>query len=195
MFYQRPRILNLLHAIHLAKPCSQTIECELAVLARHASGRRVALEIGTFQGVSAVRIVRALAPGGLLYCVDPWPETAGRSNPCWSITVRHFKRSKVEAAIKIIRDFSLNAREKIPALLDFAFIDGEHSRAGIEMDWSIVAPRMEPGGILCLHDAVTPVSEPWRVFGSTRFFAEVVSKDSAFELIETVHSLVVLRKR
>lgn len=195
MFDRRPRILNLLHALHLAQPCSQTIESELLALASHAKGKRVALEIGTFQGVSAVRIVRALAHGGLLYCVDPWPETDGKPNSCWSITERHFKRSKVGNAVRIIREFSTNAQELIPADLDFAFIDGDHSRAGIETDWRIVAPRIQSGGILCLHDAITPPSEPYRVLGSTQFFSEVASKDPAFELVETVHSLAVLRKR
>ena len=195
MIERRPRILNLLHALRLAKPCTQTIESELLALARHAKGKHVALEIGTFQGVSAVHIVRALAPGGLLYCVDPWPETDGKPNSCWSITERHFKRSKVGNAVRIIRDFSSNAQELIPAALDFAFIDGDHSREGIETDWRIVAPRIQPGGVLCLHDAITPPSEPHRVLGSTLFFAEVVSKDPAFELVETVHSLAVLRKR
>lgn len=195
MIERRPRILNLLHALRLAKPCTQTIECELLALARHAKGRRVALEIGTFQGVSAVHIVRALAHGGLLYCVDPWPETDGKPNSCWSITERHFKRSNVGNAIRIVREFSTNAQELIPAALDFAFIDGDHSREGIETDWRIVAPRIQSGGILCLHDAITPPSEPHRVLGSTQFFTEVASKDSAFELMETVHSLAVLRKR
>lgn len=194
-FDRRPRIINLLHALHLAKPFTQTIESEMLALARHAKGKHVALEIGTFQGASAVRIVSALAPGGLLYCIDPWLETDGKVNACWSITKRHFKRSNVGDAVRIIRDFSSNAQELIPTALDFAFIDGDHSWEGIETDWRIVAPRIQSGGILCFHDAVTPASEPWRVLGSTQFFAEVISKDTNFHLVETVHSLAVLQRR
>lgn len=195
MFLQRPRIANWLHALHLGKPHSQTIDIELEALNRHAQGKMTALEIGTFQGVSAVHIVRGMAPQGVLYCIDPWPEDDGKPNPCWSITERHFKRSKIWDRVKILRDFSSQVQSKIPDQLDFAFIDGDHSWEGIETDWAIVAPKIKSGGILCLHDSVTPEPEPWRVLGSTRFYAEVISKDPSFEVVEIVYSLAVLRKK
>lgn len=192
---RRPQLINLLHALHLIKPHTGTIESELAVLERHAEGRQKALEIGTYQGVSAVRIARALAPGGRLYCIDPWSELNGMLGPCWSIAMRHFKRSQIEAHFVILRDYSVNVQALLPVDFDFVFIDGDHTWEGIETDWRIVAPRIQQNGILCLHDAVTPASESWRVMGSTRFFAEVIAHDPAFEVIETVHSLVVLRKK
>lgn len=195
MLTRRPRLRNLLHALHLSKPCTQTIEVELAALARHAAGKRIALEIGTFEGVSAVRIAKALASDGCLYCVDPWPSAPGKANPSYCIAQRSFHRAGVEDRLKILRDYCANVEASLPASVDFAFIDGDHSWEGIETDWRIVAPRVRPGGILCLHDSIVPPSELWREFGSSRFFAEVISKDPGFELIETVHSLAVLRKR
>ncbi len=192
---QRPRLKNLLHICYLAKPASKTIEVELAALARHAAGKRSALEIGTHEAVSAVRIVRALASEGVLHCVDPWIEIGGKPNPCLRIALRHMRRSKVFSRVRIHRDFAANVRDVIPAELDFAFIDGDHSRKGIETDWAIVAPRIQLGGIVCLHDSVTPASEPWRVLDSVKYFAEVIAKDPRFEHLATVHSLAVLRRR
>ena len=192
---RRPRLINLLHTLNLAQPDTGTIESELAALERYAADKRVALEIGTYQGVSAARIAGVLADGGKLFCIDPWIELEGKTNPCWSIAMRHFKRLMLESRMVILRDFSMNVQEALPEKLDFSFIDGDHSWAGLETDWKIVSPRIETGGILCLHDVFTPAAEPWRAPESCRFFAKVIALDQSFELIETVHSMAVLRKR
>lgn len=83
---------------------------------------------------------------------------------------------------------------EIPGSLDFAFVDGDHSWAGIETDWRLVAERMRPGGRVCLHDCVIPAAEPWRNPESVRFFSQIIAPDRRFDLIEVVHSMVVLRK-
>jgi predicted O-methyltransferase YrrM len=153
-----------------------------------------ALEIGTYQGVSAARIASVLAETGLLFCVDPWPETNGQPNPCWQICNRHLQRIGVQGRIRIVRGFSGQVEKQIPYNLDFAFIDGDHSWNGIATDWRIVAPRIKSGGVICLHDTVVPVDEPWRTLDSVRFYQEIISKDDNFILLEAVHSLSVLKK-
>ena len=195
MLLQRPRLRNWLHILYLANPNSGTYEVELAALVRYASGKRSALEIGTFEAVSTVRIVQAMAPAGVLHCVDPWLEIGGKPNPCWRIAQRHLRRSDVLSRVRIHRDVAANVRDAIPTELDFAFIDGDHSRKGIETDWAIVAPRIQPGGIVCLHDSVTPASEPWRMLDSVKYFAEVIAKDPRFEQLAIVHSLAILQRR
>ncbi len=192
---RRPRMLNLLHALRLAMPHTGTIESELAVIEKMAAGKKTALEIGTYQGMSAVRIARALAPGGRLYCVDPWPDIDGKPNPCLAIATRHFKRMGVTDKLEIIRDYAANSVGRLPEQLDFAFIDGDHSREAIQTDWGIVAPRIMRGGIVCLHDVIVPESEPNRVFGSVAFFEEVINLDQTFEIVEKVHSLVAIRRK
>src|SRR5207245_10371424 len=85
-----------------------------------------ALEIGTHQGVSAARIAGALAPDGILYCVDPWPVTEKRgTNPCWSICQRHLRHSGAENRIRILRGSSRAMASQVPEQLDFAFVDGD----------------------------------------------------------------------
>ena len=95
--------------------------------------------------------------------------------------MRHLRRSGVIAKVMIHRDMSANVSASLPPDLEFAFIDGDHSRMGIETDWSIVAPRIRTGGIVCLHDSVTPASEPWRVLDSMKYFSEVITNDPRFE--------------
>ena len=131
----------------------------------------------------------------MLHCVDPWFDLRGRANPSRLIALRHLRRSSMIDRCTIHRDLSTNAQGALPAELDFAFIDGDHSWAGVETDWRIVAPRIMRGSCVCLHDSLTPATEPWRKLDSQRFFSEVIALDPAFELVESVHSLVVLRKR
>jgi predicted O-methyltransferase YrrM len=196
LFLRRPRVLNVLHWANLVDAMSQTIPAELNALERHAAGARQAVEIGTYQGVSATRIAGALAVGGLLYCVDPWPETEGReANPCWSICQRHFRRSGVADRIRILRGYSAQMAGQIPDQLDFAFVDGDHSWEGIKTDWAIVSEKILPGGVVCLHDSLTPMGEKWRQVDSCVYFEDVIQNDVRFSVIEVVHSLAVLRKR
>ena len=195
LFFRRPRVLNLLHWANFVNATSQTIPAELDALERHAAGARQALEIGTYQGVSAARIAGALAPGGLLYCVDPWPETKKRpNNPCWSICQRHLRRSGVNGRIRILRGYSREIASQMPNQLDFAFIDGDHSWEGIKTDWTLVSEKVHPGGVVCLHDSFTPAGEDWRHPDSCVYFEKVIQHDARFSVIEVVHSLAVLRK-
>ena len=194
-FFRRPRILNQLHRAHLVHATSQTNAEELAALERHAAGATRALEIGTYQGVSAVHIVTAMAADGVLFCIDPWPEVAGRPNPCWLICERHLRRSGATERIRVIRGFSGEVLDLIPARFDFAFIDGDHSWDGLQTDWGIVSQRLSSGGIVCLHDTIIPDAEPWRKLDSMKFYQEVICKDVSFETVETVYSMTILRKR
>jgi predicted O-methyltransferase YrrM len=194
VFFRRPRILNLLHKWRLVGATSQTNEAELAALAHHASGLRIAVEIGTYQGVSAAKIAAALSPEGVLFCVDPWPEANGRANPGFEICKRHFFRTSAHNRIRVIRGFSGDVADQLPTQIEFAFIDGDHSWSGIETDWNLVASRLVTGGIVCLHDTAVPESELWRQLDSTRFYEERIAPDTAFETVETVHSMRVVRK-
>jgi predicted O-methyltransferase YrrM len=195
LFWQRPRILNVLHSIGLANATSQTNERELATIARYAAHARVAVEIGTYQGVSAAWIARSLAPEGLLYCVDPWLGTGQGEDPNFEICQRHLKRGKVMDRIRILRGFSKDVAVSLPERIEFAFIDGDHSWSGIETDWALLSPRIVPGGTICLHDTAIPESEPWRKFDSVRFYDEKIAVDSRFDAVERVHSLRVVRRR
>ena len=193
-FARRPRILDLLHAAHLVRPYSQTVEVELAALQRHAGGRRRALEIGTFQGVSAERILRGMAADGVVYCVDPWLEANGRPNPCLRICERHFRRTRAAARIRILRGESHEVAHLMPDEVDFAFIDGDHSYEGLQTDWATVSPRVAPGGIVCLHDTVVPPGQPERKLPSVTYYADVISRDPRYALVEVVESMSVLRR-
>jgi predicted O-methyltransferase YrrM len=194
LLQSRPRVLNLLHAMGMASPATQTIGIELNCLARHARGRRVALEIGTFQGVSARVIAQALDPAGKLYCVDPWDPVGQRENEVFTIAKRHFRRSGLQERFVLLQGTSATMAGRLPESMDFAFIDGDHSYKGLETDWAIVAPRIVAGGVVCLHDTTVPPAEPDRTHGSVRYFEEAIRTDVRFRHVETIHSLNVMQR-
>lgn len=195
LFSGHPRILNVLHGAHLVGATSETNEEELAALSRHCRNAKVALEIGSSQGVSAAVIARSIRADGRLFCVDPWPGGTEGRDPIFEIFKRHIKRTKTASKIRILRHFSAKVVDRLPAEFDFAFIDGDHTWTGIETDWAIVSRRMRDGGLVCLHDTAVPAEEPWRNIDSCRFYEAVIQSNPEFELLETVYSMRVLRKR
>lgn len=191
---RRPRILNVLHALRLYRAYSQTLVSELECIRNHASGRKMALEIGTHMGVSAAVIARALADDGKLVCVDPWESKPGKEHPCFSICLRELQRQGVLAKVEFLKGFSHEAEAQMPKECDFVFVDGDHSYQGLETDWGITLRRLKPGGIVCFHDTTVPPGETQRDFGSVRYFNEVIQPHTDFEWIDGCYSLNVLRR-
>ena len=191
----RPRLLNPLHALGLINAFSQTNAMELDCLGRYAAGHECALEIGTFMGVSARVITRALAPGAKLYCIDPWEIHHGKENPCWTICKRELRRHGLLSRVVFLQGLSHEMEAAMSDSFDFIFIDGDHSYEGLKRDWGIVLRHLAPGGILCLHDTTIPEAEPHRNFGTVTFFEEVIRLHPEFEWLECCYSLNVLRRR
>jgi predicted O-methyltransferase YrrM len=195
ILYRRPRLLKPLHALRLSKAHTQTNAEELETLERYASGHRVALEIGTYMGVSASIISRALIPDGQLYCVDPWEIHHGRENPCWTICKRELQRNGNASRVTFLQGLSHEMESVMPASFDFIFVDGDHAYEGLERDWGIVMRRLQPGGIVCLHDTSVPEAEPYRQFGAVEFFDRVIRHHTEFEWLERCYSMNVLKRR
>lgn len=184
-----PRILKFLHSFWLVEAGSQTYPDELNTLAKYAKGVRLALEIGSDQGVSAAIIAASIDKTGLLYCVDPWPKRRNATNPCKAIFERHTRRTGTRERIKVLAGTSRVVEADIPNELEFIFIDGDHSRDGIAFDWNLAKQKLNEGGVICLHDVYVPESEPWRRPDSVNYL-----RDREFILVEKIHSLAVLRR-
>lgn len=189
-----PGLRNLLHLIGAAGAHSLTSPDELDCLRRHAAGRSLALEIGTHMGVSAVAIAGALSPEGRLLCVDPWHAPTGKTNSCFAICRRELRRRGLAPRVTFLQGTSQEVEDRIPAGLDFVFVDGDHSYAGLRTDWRIVEHRLAVGGIVCLHDTSVPEAQPERRYGAAEFYESVIRRSVAFEWVERCHSMNVLRR-
>ena len=112
----------------------------LTLLARLVAPR-LAVEVGTFTGTSAVAVARGLAPGGKLVCCDVSEE--------WTaIAQKHWAAAGLDDRIELVL---APAAETLAALppeppIDFAFIDAD--KAGYVGYYEAIVPRLRPGGLL-----------------------------------------------
>jgi predicted O-methyltransferase YrrM len=190
---RRPRIINVLHALRLASAQTGTTVVELSCLGRYARDRRVAVEIGTHMGVSAKIIAENLPEGGILYCVDPWAARPSFENPSFKICARELKRAGLAGKVRFVRGRSESTSTLLPDNADFIFVDGDHSRRGIETDWDIVRRHLVVGGLACFHDTWPRPGESWQL-DSVAYFRETIARDSDFAYVERCETLNVLRR-
>lgn len=186
----------LAHALRIAPAETQTSPAERTLLADVARGRRRGVEIGVYEGVNTRMIAQAMAPEGRLYGVDPF--FTGRLGICWSewIARREIRRTRRAAHVELVRMLSHEASHTISGDFDLLFIDGDHSLQGITTDWHDWSGRIEPGGVVALHDVLlTDAVGGGRRLGSHEYFESTISKDDRFEQIAAADSMVVLRRR
>lgn len=185
---RRPRIFNVLHKLRLIAPQTQTHPAERAVLRKYINKCVAAVEVGTYMGVTAAELASELPQGGMLYCVDPYLN----DDPYQRVAQRHFERRKVTSRIQILAATSTQAASALPAEVDFFFIDGDHSRKGLEADWGVVLQLLKKNGVAAFHDT-SPVQEKDRnSVEAIAFFDEVIKPDPRFKLVETCMSTNIL---
>ena len=187
----RPRLFNLLHCLRLVKAHSQTHPEEVACLRRHIAGALSAVEIGTFMGVTASHLAKALPKEGILYCVDPYP----RGGSIQAVAHRHIKRFGVWDRVRMLHSDSQKAMTSLPPHVDFFFVDGDHSYEGLQADWKVVKQLLRPGGIAAFHDTARSPDAVIHSEEAIRFFEDTIALDTDFEMIEQILSLSVIRRK
>jgi predicted O-methyltransferase YrrM len=170
---------------------SQTHPEERACLCRHIKNAKAAVEIGTFMGVTAVQMAQAMPADATLYCIDPYP---GGGESLLKIAMRQIARAGASSKVRLIRSDSTGAISKLPAQVDFFFVDGDHSYEGLAADWTVLKQLLKPGGIAAFHDVVPVLGSEVYSHGSVSFFDQVITKDPEFKHMESMHSLAVLQR-
>lgn len=184
--------------VGLAAPETQTTAAERACLRRHARGCRRVAEIGVWHGVTTAELLRVMAPDGTLLAVDPFP--TGRLGVSLQQPIARREVRRVGGAkVRWLRTTGAAAAAELRAAgeppLDLVFIDGDHSYAGLAEDWAGWAPLVAPGGAVALHDSRSSESRRIDTAGSAVFTREVILVDPAFELVDQVDTLTVVRRR
>jgi predicted O-methyltransferase YrrM len=151
----------------LVPPRSMHSAAESALLAELARGRRTVVEIGVYEGSSAVVLAGALPTGAALHLIDPFGENPTLL-PGWAGVEGATRRVVGRAAGRggagprliwhIERSEDTAARWREP--VDLVFIDGDHSEAGCRLDWELWSPFVAPGGVALFHDAIGPNALP-----------------------------------
>lgn len=193
-------MLNSLHYLKyrlgLAAALTQTTAAERACLGRHAQGKRRLAEIGVYHGVNTRAFRSGMHPEGVLLAVDPFPRSFfGVRGFGWARRIAHREVDRINnGQVLWIERLGKNvpalaeARPFLP--VDFIFIDGDHSRAGLEGDWLAWKDHIAAEGVVALHD-----SRGRPGWGSESYTQEVILRDPLFSVLEEVDSLTVLRRK
>jgi Methyltransferase domain len=155
-----PRIRAVAVGTGVIPPRTMHSPAEAALLAELARGRRRVVEIGVFEGSSAVVLCDVLEPGAELHLVDPFghhPDALreGHAATEWATrrVVARAARRTSGPAVHFHVDFSANVAARWTLPVDLVFIDGDHSELGVHKDWDLWHGFVVEGGSVLFHDA------------------------------------------
>lgn len=156
------RLRALALGLGLIPPRTMHSEQDVRMLVAAAAGARRAVEIGVYEGASAVVLCAALSPGAQLHLIDPFGAHPDALPSGWGASEWATRRTLARAArrrgparpdirwhVSLSHEVALSWHEQV----DFVFIDGDHSEQGCEQDWSDWHPFVAPGGHVVFHDA------------------------------------------
>ena len=106
---------------------------------------RLAVEVGTFTGCSALHIAEGLEEGGRLITCDIDPEATAIARRYWA-QVPYGNRIELQLGPAI------ETLTAIEGPVDLAFIDAD--KAGYIAYWEALVPRMRRGGIVCADNVL-----------------------------------------
>jgi predicted O-methyltransferase YrrM len=132
------------------------------VLLDAAGGARRVVEIGVYEGSSAVLLCAALGPGAELHLIDPFGRRPDALPSGWGATewatrrvVARASRRRGAQAPRVRWHIALSheVAARWSGDVDLVFIDGDHSEAGCELDWYCWHKFVPVGGLIVFHDA------------------------------------------
>lgn len=127
-----------------------------------ARGARRVVEIGVYEGSSALALLDALEPGAELHLIDPFGHHPDALPGGWGATEwatrRVLERAAARRGTRAPRvHWHVALSEQVASAwsehVDLVFIDGDHSEAGCELDWSCWRGFVAVGGHVVFHDA------------------------------------------
>lgn len=131
------------------------------------------LEIGARRGGSFSVMAHALSPGALAIAVDKPGAGWGDEHSARYLTevIRDLRVEGIEARAVIGDSHTAATFKTVKSLLgermvDVLFIDGDHSRNGVILDFQDYASFVRSGGLIAFHDIYAPppieVAEVWQ---------------------------------
>ncbi|HWF32642.1 MAG TPA: class I SAM-dependent methyltransferase [Solirubrobacteraceae bacterium] len=135
---------------------------DASVLLAAARGARRVVEIGVYEGASALTLLDALGAGAELHLIDPFGRRPDALPSGWGATEWATRRVLARAqrrrgdrgpSVRWHAALSHEVAASWSQPVDLVFVDGDHSEAGCELDWDCWRPFVAVGGRLVLHDA------------------------------------------
>jgi predicted O-methyltransferase YrrM len=140
-------------ALRLRKPHVMLTSHDIAMLEKWGTNRRWLLEIGVFEGGSALILRRVMHPDATLTVIDPFvPDSISGMRGSLAISKLVVNREK-RGRVNFIRDFSFNVAKNWSAPIDFLFIDGDHAEEACRRDFEDWEKHVTRDGVILFHDA------------------------------------------
>jgi predicted O-methyltransferase YrrM len=154
------RLRALALGLGLIPPRTMHSPEDARVLCEAARGARRAVEIGVYEGASALELCRALQHGSELHLIDPFgrrPDAlpAGWAASEWATRRALERATRATQGPALVWHVALSHEVAVSfdGDLDLVFIDGDHSEAGCERDWLDWSRLVSVGGRVAFHDA------------------------------------------
>jgi predicted O-methyltransferase YrrM len=122
------------------------------------------LEIGTATGGSLLAFTRVCAPDAHVMSVDLPGGAFGGGYPTWKLPLYKAFALPQQRLDLIRRDSHspetlADVRSRLGGkALDFLFIDGDHTFAGVQQDFESYRSLVRPGGLIAFHDIAPPTA-------------------------------------
>lgn len=151
--------------------------------------RKTYLEIGTYLGASAALMLNHPYPTDVL-CVDPlilsMAET-GTPRPQEEMVLANLRNLAKQTSWEILKHYSWD-KDVISRLysrgsaIDILFIDGDHSFAGVLMDFMLYEPLVVPGGVIVFDD-YADLENSSEVAAAVGYILRHLVESSAYEVV------------
>lgn len=157
-----PRLRALAVGLGLIPARRMHSDQDMDVLLGCAAGAQRVVEIGVYEGASALLLCAQLSPGAELHLIDPFGAHPDALPSGWGATEWATRRSVARAlrargpyapTVSWHVALSHEVAASWSAAVDLVFIDGDHSEAGCERDWLSWRAFVAPGGHVVFHDA------------------------------------------
>jgi predicted O-methyltransferase YrrM len=191
----------------LIPPRRMHSEDDARLLLDAAAGALRAVEIGVYEGSSAVALCGALASDSELHLIDPFGAHPDALPGGWGATEWATRRA-VTRALRARRGDAPTVRwhvalsHEVAAAwpgeqVDLLFIDGDHSQAGCELDWSSWESFVAPSGRVVFHDARAGRPGGRGLPGPTEVVNELFRGSAAqgWEIVAEADRTVVVQRR
>jgi predicted O-methyltransferase YrrM len=155
------RLRALALGLGLIPPRTMHSAEDARVLLDAARGARRVVEIGVYEGASALSLLDVLAPDAELHLIDPFGSRPDALPQGWAASEwatrralgRGVRRRSGGAAVHWHVGLSHEVAARWDREVDLVFIDGDHSEAGCERDWHCWHEFVTVGGCIVFHDA------------------------------------------
>ncbi len=186
-------------------PRTMHSDADAEVLLGAARGAHRVVEIGVYEGASALLLAGALGPPAELHLIDPFgrrpdalPGDWAASESATRLLVTRRVRRLGAAAPRVRWHVALS--QEVAARwvgeVDLVFVDGDHSERGCELDWILWSRFVPVGGHVVLHDARAGIAGGRGLPGPTAVVERYLRvSGSTWEIVAEADRTVAARRR